>query len=1086
MRFEVIDWENYSTVGVGRPQELITQQTLERFKDSLALVIGIMAQRFGSPTGEAESGTEEEFRWALANHRQHNSPEIKWFFKRIEQFNAPADPEIIADALDQWKKVRAFRNEMKTLPMLFAEYPDTSSFKETFENDLTRWLANPKRPWIANAPQRETPAITGQAVPDSYYKSLEQDFHRLDIAGIDNDRAFEIPLSEIYVKLRVMFDEELQSGSSQVNDAEAIDIQTALLRYSKLVIVGDPGSGKSTFLKYVALMLARSVLQNSPATALEKLCIQEPLPLPVFISCWDLSDFLRERREVQLTVLLDFLAERMTKRGFKIATQNLDTLLTTGNCCLLFDGLDEVPTDRGRSLVSRLLEDCVTQFPENRYVITSRVRAYTGDTILKGEFARCDIQPFDANDRAQFLKNWMALLFESSLDDVLVEGTEANREFQSLIQSIEANDRIRPLAVNPLLLTVIAIVHWNRKRLPEQRVDLYDECVDVLLGQRKEAEHIQGGPTAEAFDEQAELQQKEERPWLRKRFAEIALRILEGEGDNDEVSKSDIVKLLAPRFLDKGAKTQDEAEIRAEIFLAKQELRSGLLVSRREHSYRFVHLTFQEYLAAWHLSNQEFDQVAQIIELRLRQQRWFEPLQLLGGEWAKQSDEKLDRYLKWLIDRQGQSIIARAAVVALCANIVKDISGIAELTTETRKAFRKAVEDTLDAFRPKSGVPVQTQLEILEALGRLGAAVKSHLIDATKSGLNQVRSRAIEMLLPHLSDDELFDMGHLMDDRSKEPIKTYLRCLLGRDSLRTAHWMKQRKRFLEKATEAITEIYNEFDKRLPSNLSGELFRYVFMAGAGYLLRRYSLGFWLKTQKDDPKIWPFAQEAATKARDWNARVQALESLVKGQKEDPQTWRLVREAIMKDPDWDAAVRALELLVEGQKDDSQTWQLIYYSATKGRSWNIRMRALELLVANQKDDSQTWQLVREATKSQTWLVPQRALELLAKNQNDDPRTWQLVREATKERGWFLRRSSLELLVKNQNDDPQTWQLVREATKDRDWAVRRRALDILVENQADDPQTWQLVSQTATKDQDIHTRNYASHLLIKHHKKDG
>jgi predicted NACHT family NTPase len=41
-----------------------------------------------------------------------------------------------------------------------------------------------------------------------------------------------------------------------------------------------------------------------------------------------------------------------------------------------------------------------------------------------------------------------------------------------------------------LLLTVIAIVHWNRKRLPEQRVDLYDECVDVLLGQRKEAEHI--------------------------------------------------------------------------------------------------------------------------------------------------------------------------------------------------------------------------------------------------------------------------------------------------------------------------------------------------------------------------------------------------------------------------------------------------------------------------------------------------------------------------------------------------------------------------------------------------------------------
>src|SRR5690242_110041 len=67
-RFQVIDWENFATAGVGRPQELITRQTLERFRDSLALVVVIMAQRFGMPTGVAESGTEEEVRWALAAH----------------------------------------------------------------------------------------------------------------------------------------------------------------------------------------------------------------------------------------------------------------------------------------------------------------------------------------------------------------------------------------------------------------------------------------------------------------------------------------------------------------------------------------------------------------------------------------------------------------------------------------------------------------------------------------------------------------------------------------------------------------------------------------------------------------------------------------------------------------------------------------------------------------------------------------------------------------------------------------------------------------------------------------------------------
>ena len=64
-RFQVVDWENFASAGLGRPQQLITEQTLERFRPSLALVIVIMAQRFGSPSGEFTSGTEEEVRWAL-------------------------------------------------------------------------------------------------------------------------------------------------------------------------------------------------------------------------------------------------------------------------------------------------------------------------------------------------------------------------------------------------------------------------------------------------------------------------------------------------------------------------------------------------------------------------------------------------------------------------------------------------------------------------------------------------------------------------------------------------------------------------------------------------------------------------------------------------------------------------------------------------------------------------------------------------------------------------------------------------------------------------------------------------------------
>lgn len=84
-RFEVVNWENYATIGVGRPQELITRQTLEKYRESLVLVIGIMAQRFGSPSGKAESGTEEEFNWAMESHHASGFPEIKWFFRKVEK-----------------------------------------------------------------------------------------------------------------------------------------------------------------------------------------------------------------------------------------------------------------------------------------------------------------------------------------------------------------------------------------------------------------------------------------------------------------------------------------------------------------------------------------------------------------------------------------------------------------------------------------------------------------------------------------------------------------------------------------------------------------------------------------------------------------------------------------------------------------------------------------------------------------------------------------------------------------------------------------------------------------------------------------
>lgn len=165
IRFEVIDWENCTDIGFDNPQDLITRQTLERFSDSLVLVIGLMGQRFGTPTGSFESGTQAEFEWAATHKRKHGYPEIKWFFRRIDQFVAPSETiREIQDAVKQWKRVKRFRREYEGL---YKEFPNTASFPDVLREDLSRWFAS----WIVskrtiNSPGTPIEMTNPPKVPD--------------------------------------------------------------------------------------------------------------------------------------------------------------------------------------------------------------------------------------------------------------------------------------------------------------------------------------------------------------------------------------------------------------------------------------------------------------------------------------------------------------------------------------------------------------------------------------------------------------------------------------------------------------------------------------------------------------------------------------------------------------------------------------------------------------------------------------------------------------------------------------------------------------------------------------------------------
>jgi formylglycine-generating enzyme required for sulfatase activity len=153
IRLRVIGHDSDATVGVGHPQDLITVQTLERFRDSLLLFIGLMGQRFGTPTRNADSGTEEEFKWALRRWREGKKsgqpfPEIKMFFRTMP-FEAPLNVADIQAAFDQYKKVHDFKEKCQNgrPPLYYREFKD-NQFRQVVESDLHLWLSHPDRPWL--------------------------------------------------------------------------------------------------------------------------------------------------------------------------------------------------------------------------------------------------------------------------------------------------------------------------------------------------------------------------------------------------------------------------------------------------------------------------------------------------------------------------------------------------------------------------------------------------------------------------------------------------------------------------------------------------------------------------------------------------------------------------------------------------------------------------------------------------------------------------------------------------------------------------------------------------------------------------
>jgi formylglycine-generating enzyme required for sulfatase activity len=465
------------------------------------------------------------------------------------------------------------------------------------------------------------------------------------------------------------------------------------------VLVGDPGAGKSTFLRRIAFAACETMLGKNALAADELL--PKPCPFPLLIRAASLAEYIRKHKasatgdhpaEVSspewLVHYLD-CASRENNWGLDadLFREKLD-----GACLLMLDGLDEVPDRIQRKAMARLAERAARAHAAARVVVTSRPPAYGGETVIP-EFVTIQIGPLEDKAVDTFVENWCHALHG--------DGDKAATHQAELLDAIRSRPEIQEMAVNPVILTALACLHWNRTRLPDQRSELYESVLDWLAKAHEEKRTMSAAQCLALMQHLAYTMHADPK------------------GKQVELTRFDAAEILAPRFRDVA---EEERHAAAERFLEEEEIDSGILVSRG-NTLRYWHLTFQEHLAARALASRDADRGRLLFgEGKLSLPEWRETVLLLAGILCKQGQERIDGFLSAILDGLGSDALlpARARAVGLIGRILQDLQSWNYRIGDPR--YQENLDRMIEIFDAKAvhEIEFQTRLEAAEALGQSG------------------------------------------------------------------------------------------------------------------------------------------------------------------------------------------------------------------------------------------------------------------------------------------------------------------------------------------------------------------------------
>jgi formylglycine-generating enzyme required for sulfatase activity/3',5'-cyclic AMP phosphodiesterase CpdA/energy-coupling factor transporter ATP-binding protein EcfA2 len=473
-------------------------------------------------------------------------------------------------------------------------------------------------------------------------------------------------------RLRKAIDEEAEA-EGEVKEPSMIDIEKLLGRENCVLLQGGAGMGKTTLVKHLAYTISHGTGEPS---------LRGYLPVLVFLKqLWPLY-------EKKLSVKgdsVDFesiLEEYLSERRCPLPMDVIHDYLAQDRALLLLDGLDEVPEDLRSHLV-----DTIASFrfahKQNRFLLTGRPHGVTGR--VKERFGKYlhNIEPLDQPKIERFISDWFREICGRATGQAEMTAAE-------MIADIFMNEYVSVFTQNPLLLTAVCILYQDKKRLPEQRADLYGRVVANLLSKRFQAP----GDRHKRF-----------------RFASYLMRLaFHMQEQNLRSMEPYKAKEILREFFAQG-EGEDQAEYRHRIDLlfGEVEPQCGLLKRLSGGEVEFFHLTFQEFMAARYMIDRGLD-----YKEFLQDKWWEETLLLYIGLVSLERSHESNKLVKDIIDSPVKDKKERERLWLLASKALRDILDIKRDQDVVNAAGKKL--SILIESHPKP----ETRFEAGEILGILG------------------------------------------------------------------------------------------------------------------------------------------------------------------------------------------------------------------------------------------------------------------------------------------------------------------------------------------------------------------------------